>query len=224
MNSGINCSKCIHDSWLDTRNSPVWIRYERIERISIKLKLTFSRHYAAGWSHSVAFSLFPDFTNWAEATNAAFQEHLTSIFSTLCWLTPYDAAVVTTYELDSCVNFQSHVVLKPKFRASINFSLIFWFVKFQLFTTRDQEKSCPVQHFSLLTKQFIFLFSKSTCFGSKPLFGRFYKKGKHYNLKRWLRCENLQSCFRLYNTNYTALRSVIFHTSALFRLRIQMTV
>jgi hypothetical protein len=56
-----------------------------------------------------------------EATNAEFQRHLTSIFSSLCLLTPYDAAVVTRGELDSCVNFQSHVVLNRNLRQELIF-------------------------------------------------------------------------------------------------------
>jgi len=36
-------------------------------------------------------------------------------------LPPYDAAVVTRSGFDSCVNFQSHVVSKPKFTGKHSF-------------------------------------------------------------------------------------------------------
>jgi hypothetical protein len=117
-----------------------------------------------------------------EATTAAFQEHPTSIFSSL-YLPPYDASVVTRNEFDSYVNFRSHVVLKPKFTASIHFSLFFWYGTSDLFTTQDQEKSCPVQNYSSLTNAFTLLFNIVACICFKPLLRCFYNKtDKYYNI------------------------------------------
>jgi len=76
-----------------------------------------------------------------EATNAAFQDHLTSIFSSLYLLPPYDAAVVTKNELYSCVNFHSHVLLKPKFRVKHSFfsTILVWDIPF-IYNTRSRKE------------------------------------------------------------------------------------
>lgn len=155
-----------------------------VERNSIKPKLTFSWHYAAGWSHSVAFSLFPDYTIRTKSNkfdiSGTFNKHIfVIIFVTTVWC---------------CSGNQKRIWLlckfsEPRYFDTEIYGQIFIFLySFSMghpiiFTIQDPENSFSVQHYSLLKKLSTSLFNIAICVGSKPLLGHLYKViNKYYNL------------------------------------------